>query len=368
VSVPRPIRTVAVVTATSSREADGIRDHTDRLIESLRSDGVTVHVLERPISAWGARLRRVDVTGRMRLRDLDAIVVQYNPFWYGRRGFAPGLALALLGLALRAPQAVRSLLVHENYIDARDWRTTAMSAWQRVQLMALQALAHVSFGTIGEWTRLLRRDWPFRPAHHLPVGSNFPDRRDARAAGRAELGVADDEIVLGVFGLSHAGRLEDHVRAAVRAVAATGRRVVLVNLGSGERGTERLDDRAEIRSPGFLDDQQVPQLVAATDVFLAGYEDGVSTRRTTVMAALQHGVPVVGTSGHLTDAVLAEASDAIRLTPVGDPDAFARAVSALAADPAERARLGAAGRRLYETTFDWPRISHRLLDVLVDAR
>ena len=80
--------------------------------------------------------------------------------------------------------------------------------------------------------------------------------------------------------------------------------------------------------------------------------DGVSTRRGSVMAALQHGVAVIGTAGPLTDPVLRAAGAAIRLTEVGEPERFAAAAAALAADPAGRAALGAAGRDLYAREFD----------------
>jgi glycosyltransferase involved in cell wall biosynthesis len=368
VTARRPIRTIAVVMAASDRQADGIRDHTERLVASLRRSGTTVHVLVRPHATWATRLTRADAGAPLRLRELDAIVVQYNPFWYGRRGFAPGLPVALLGLAIRARTATLGLIVHENYIDARDWRTFAMSAWQRLQLLALQALSDVSFGTIVEYTRLLRRSWPCRPAHHLPVGSNFPDGRGARAAGRERLGARDGTFVCAVFGLAHPGRLEGHVMAAVDAVAATGRDVILINLGSGEARAEKRASGAEIRSLGFLADTEITGLIAASDIFLASYADGVSTRRGTVMVALQHGVAVVGTEGHLTDAMLRNAREALRLTPVDDTAAFAAAVRELATDATERSRLGAAGRALYESAFDWSRIAERLLTLLAEPR
>jgi glycosyltransferase involved in cell wall biosynthesis len=369
VSAPRRrIRTIAVVIAVRPSQADGIRDHTERLVESLRRGGATVHVLARPARPWTLRLLRTDPGTGLALRDLDAVVVQYNPFWYGRRGFAPGLPLTLLGLRLRARRATLALLVHENYIDVRDWRTALMGSWQWLQLLGLQAISHVGFGTITRWTECLRRSWPLRPAHHLPVGSNFPDGRAGRAAGRDRVGADDAALVLAVFGLSHPGRLEDHIVAAARAVAGTGRRVILVNLGSGAAGREPIADGVEVLSPGYVEPDEVTELLAATDLFLAAYADGVSTRRGTVMAALQHGLPVVGTEGHLTDTVLREARDALRLTPVGDPEQFAAAVKALAEDPAERRRLGDAGRRLYEEHFDWPRISDRLVTLMEAAR
>jgi glycosyltransferase involved in cell wall biosynthesis len=85
------------------------------------------------------------------------------------------------------------------------------------------------------------------------------------------------------------------------------------------------------------------------------------------MAAMQHGVAVVATDGHLTDDVLRREKAALALIPVAEPAAFAEEVRRLSADDAERARRGEAGRALYLASFDWPVTIARLRDLLVEA-
>ena len=104
--------------------------------------------------------------------------------------------------------------------------------------------------------------------------------------------------------------------------------------------------------------------LAAADLFVAPFVDGVSTRRTTLMAALQHGLPVVGTDGRLTDDVLRRAGDALTLVPADDPRRLAAAVRWLGGDADQRLARGAAGRELYEDSFDWPVISATLVAAL----
>jgi glycosyltransferase involved in cell wall biosynthesis len=89
-------------------------------------------------------------------------------------------------------------------------------------------------------------------------------------------------------------------------------------------------------------------------VFVAPFVDGVSTRRTTLMAALQHGVAVVGTDGRLTDDILRASREALTLAPVGDRHQLEDAVRRLADDPGLRRSRGAAGRELYTSSFAWP--------------
>jgi glycosyltransferase involved in cell wall biosynthesis len=135
---------------------------------------------------------------------------------------------------------------------------------------------------------------------------------------------------------------------------------LLILLGAGARPVPL--DGVHTQRPGELPPAELASLVAAADLFLAPLVDGVSTRRTSVMTALQHEVAVVGTDGPLTDSVLR--GDALELTPVGDVDAFASAAERLAVDPERRAQLAAAGRSLYERDFDWPVLARELAAIL----
>jgi glycosyltransferase involved in cell wall biosynthesis len=296
----------------------------------------------------------------------DVLVVQYNPFIYGQWGFAPWFAAELLRVRGRRPPVRVALMVHEPYVPMTGWKWTLMGLWQRVQLHALRSVSDVVFTSIEAWTDLLRRAWPRRPTYHLPVASNLPDRRNACAETRSRLGVAEDEVVLGALGTGHPSRLLDYIVSAVNAVARTQGRAVLLHLGAGSPRLPGLDQRVELHRPGELPEDVIAAYLAAADLFLAPFIDGVSTRRTSVMSALQHGLAVLGTDGQLTDTLLRD-SAALRLTPEGRPDLFAEAALKLASHEDERRELGAAGRALYESRFDWPVLAGRSLDLVEES-
>jgi glycosyltransferase involved in cell wall biosynthesis len=92
--------------------------------------------------------------------------------------------------------------------------------------------------------------------------------------------------------------------------------------------------------------------------------DGLSTRRSTLISALAHRLPVVGLRGRNTDQVLLDAADALVLTPVGDPAAFTLAAVELSKQPERMREIGEAGRRLYEDRFDWPVAAARIAEAL----
>ncbi len=351
---------VGVVIARSRPGADGIRDYACLLVRTLKDSGLSAALFEWPDRA--PRKINCRVRGDSSFADVsaaDVLVLQYNPFSFGRWGFAPGLPLFLARLR-RGPHPPRIVVMfHELYVDVHDLSSALMGSWQRAQLLAVQATADIHLCSIQRWTERLRTTALGRPVHHMPVASNLPDARADREPTRQQLGADAGTLVLSCIGLRHPHRLEEHVLASARLGATAARSVLLVNLGPGERSTVRLAQNVSLCSTGFLHEYELAKRIAASDFFLAPLVDGVSTRRTSVMAALQHGVPVIGTVGHLTDDVLLGAPGIV-LVELGCADGFAHTVARLARDPTRRAKMGAEARGLYEREFDWPVLAERL--------
>jgi glycosyltransferase involved in cell wall biosynthesis len=116
---------------------------------------------------------------------------------------------------------------------------------------------------------------------------------------------------------------------------------------------------------GALPAEDVSSHLAAMDLHLTPFIDGVSTRRGSFMAGLQHGVPSVTTLGVHSDHVLRGASgDAFAASPAGDAAAFAARSAALAGDEELRAAMRPAARRLYDEEFAFDRASARLMAML----
>jgi glycosyltransferase involved in cell wall biosynthesis len=364
----RPFVRLALCCNESLDGVDGIRDYTFRMVEALGEiEAVAADLYVRTSEGrWavidGETGDRGDEGAFQGLTGYDVVVVQYNPFMYGRWGFAPWLPVALGRLRSKSAGVRVALMVHEPYVPMVNWRWTLMGLWQCCQLAAALWESHLAFVSIDPWARSLRK-LPFaRPTFHLPVGSNLPDMRAARNAQRMQLNADDDTVVIATFTTGIPGRLVSHVAAAIDEVARTGQKVLVLNLGAGAPRLEgAIVEPVELIEPGRLPSEEVASNLAASDLFLAPFIDGVSTRRTTVMAALQHGVPVVGTSGFLTDGIFRDAADHLRLVPVESPHAFSAAAVHLALNPVERVALGTAGRELYERSFDWPVIAKELL-------
>lgn len=360
--------TIAIVCSAGTGGVNGIRDHSLRLVEALRkTDSLKVDLFLQSRTGGWIRFREQGVTeeaGPGRLpADLDAYdtaILQYNPFLLARRGFAPWLIPAMLRLRGRVTLA---LIVHERWPPPRNWRWMLMGAWQRLQLMGARWCANVMLVTIEDWTKRMGRALPHRPTHHLPVGSNLPDMRSKRDESRRQLGAQPQDIVLACL-LSDRPEYDTRaVSAAASAIADSGA-VMLLRLGATAPPLGSLDRRIFELAPGCLQDSELARLLAASDIFLAPYADGATTRRGSLMAGLQHGLPVVTTVGPRTDGMLRDASDAMCLVPVGARQRFVEATQALASDRDRRLSLGSSARALYEREFAWDVLATELLQAL----
>jgi glycosyltransferase involved in cell wall biosynthesis len=366
------VRRICIVCGERVGETDAIAQYSIRLGRALNDDAFVIADVHLRQSDGGWRVVPAQgsddqIPGRSSLAGLiegyGVVVIEYNPFGFGRWGFAPWLPAELARVRARRRRPRVALMVHEPYVPMTGGRQALMAVWQHAQLDALRALSDVVFTSIEAWAELFRHKRPRRATYHLPVPSNLPNRREARFETRARLGVTEDEVVVSAFGTDHPSRLLGHIVSAANAVVRLRDKLLLLNLGSGAPTLDGLDDRVKVIRPGELPERELAEFLSAADLFLAPFVDGVSTRRSTMMSALQHGVAVVGTNGPLTDALLQE-SAALRLTPVHRPDLFARAAVELADRPDERSTLGGAGSVLYQSRFDWPVLADELLGSL----
>jgi glycosyltransferase involved in cell wall biosynthesis len=193
------------------------------------------------------------------------------------------------------------------------------------------------------------------------------------AAARAELGVADDEVVALLFGqlrpdkgigdLAAAAALVPGVHVVVAGEEVGGLAGAAVALAD-----PRLAGRVSVRK-GFLELPEVAELFAAADVAVVPYR--VASQSGVLLLAYGFARPVVAYPvGGLAEAVVDGETGWLCARP--DAGALADALRAVvAAGPDERARRGAAGRRLAAERWSWEAIARAtaaVYDALSSAR
>lgn len=185
--------------------------------------------------------------------------------------------------------------------------------------------------------------------------------RPADSAVRRALGGEDGRPLVGmVSGLrvmkGHRVVIEAAARLAARGVRP---RIVFIGRGAHEAPLRQAIAKAgldgQVTIGGFARD--LPAVMAALDVglYVPLESDGMSR---VVFEYLAAGRPLIAARVGVVAEVLTDAHAA--LVPAGDPDALATALTALLDDPARRARLGEAGRRLLVERYSGARLAAAL--------
>lgn len=369
-----------IISAALPPQLDGIGDYTARIAAEI-SGKYAVTVLTNhghPVARISgveidqsfsiARPRTLSrVVTSVKQNEPNWVLLQYNPFSFGRWGFNLHLPLVMRAIG-RSGKTKVALMVHEPFVPLSTWKFAIMSVWQRWQLWMLGTCADVLFFSIEPWVYRFQKWFPSKPLVHLPVGSNILRISLDRAGARARLNIKDNATVLGLFGTLQASRMIECIRGAAEAAGAQPPPMQLLYIGPNAEAAKAFFPNTPLLAEGPLDEDEVSRRFAAMDIYLAPYIDGISTRRTTLMTGLQHGVATVGTRGFLTDnMLLEEAGAAFLLADVDRPDEFNRCVLRLISDAALRAKIGAQGQRLYHEHFHWDRIAAKLTAALTGS-
>jgi glycosyltransferase involved in cell wall biosynthesis len=376
--------TWAIVTGEYPPQAGGVSDYTRLVARGLAAAGEKVCVwsaacAEPTPDDPGVTVRRLPghfgPSALFRLnRELNELrppvrlLVQYVPHAFGWK--AMNLPFCLW-LRTRRREEVW-IMFHEVSFPLgpqQRWkhnllgRITRLMAW-----LAAQAADRI-FVSIPAWARVLRQLAPQAPpAHWLPVPSNLPTRADPEAVALARRQTAPDpdSMVIGHFGTFGA-----HVTPVLREVIVRvlnrdrHRRALLLGRGSEvfaadlERAEPSLAGR--LTAPGSLSAEKVVAHLAACDVLLQPYLDGVSSRRGSFMAGLALGLPIVTTDGEFTEPLWRK-TPAILLAEATDVVGLVRATDGILSDGDRRAALGKEAARLYRERFGAERVVAALLD------
>ena len=205
-----------------------------------------------------------------------------------------------------------------------------------------------------------RKSSPRQRVVMIPNGSDLEVFHPRLRRVGALPGFGPDDFLAGFTGAHGPANGLDALLAVARELRRRGdRRVKLVFIGDGK---EKARLEAQARSEGLeacrffppIPKADLGAVTASLDCGLMvlrnlpAFHDGTSPNKFFDYAAA--GIPVVNNyPGWL--AGLIEAQGAGVVVPPDDPVAFADALQALAAEPARRARLGAAARRLAEERF-----------------
>ncbi|MBN1994229.1 MAG: glycosyltransferase family 4 protein [Anaerolineae bacterium] len=216
---------------------------------------------------------------------------------------------------------------------------------------------------------------------HIPLGSNVEPQPPAdfdRPAWRKKYQITAETLLLAYFGFLNQSKGGEELIEALALLRQQGIDARLLLIG-GEMGhadptnaayaqkVQTLIDRhclaGFIYRTGYVGLPEVSANLLAADVVVMPYRDGVSFRRTTLIAALRHGCPVVSTFP--TDASLVpeiKPGENMLLVQPRNARALAGIISPLAQDHVLRQKLSQ-GVKVLGGLFEWNNIARHTTEL-----
>jgi len=207
----------------------------------------------------------------------------------------------------------------------------------------------------------------------IPIGSNVRDELPPdfdRSAWRAKIGVSAGDLLISYFGFLNESKGGLVLVEALKCLVDAGTPAHLVMIG-GRAGASDPTNHAyagrvdamiaktglteRVTWTGFVDNTTLSCYFHSSELTALPYLDGVSLRRGTLMAALEHGMPIVTTE---TQTHAPELDGVVHTVAAGDPAALADGIRLLWEDQRYRWAL-AESARLASRHFHWDDIASR---------
>jgi glycosyltransferase involved in cell wall biosynthesis len=376
-----------ILTCEYPPDCGGVGDYTAQVAAALAAvgDTVTVFCPPRPahlssdsgpsvVTHAGVEVVVLDdVYGRLGRRAIDerldagpagipsTILVQYVPTGFGLRGANIPWCRWLLERSRKPGTDVR-VMFHEPYFEF-TWRPilqNALALAERVMAKMLLRAASRVYVSTDAWRRYLAPHMPGRQPPGLvtlPIPSAIPrcHREPEIAIRRTQLLGGSSTRLVGHFG-TFGSEVAPMLSAALTRLLNDDSTISAVCVGSGSDEFVRSMAgsspavRERILGAGRVSAPEAALTLSACDLLLQPYPDGVTTRRTSIMAGLMNARPIVTTTGHLTEPVWAD-TGAVALAAARDTESFVAAASALLARDDDRAALAARGEKAYRELF-----------------
>jgi glycosyltransferase involved in cell wall biosynthesis len=298
------------------------------------------------------------------LAERNAIVRQskrFNPDIINAHWIIPqGVVVALARKALRVPIV---LTIHGG--DVFSFNNPLAKRLKRFALRAAKRVVVNSSATRAKTGEILASV----DVATIPMGvtlASFPGRKDAAKGPLKVLFVGRLSEEKGVQDLLTAlGSLRDHGIAFEARIAGSGPQEAELKARAAS-----LDLDSKVSFLGWVNRADVPALYSWADVFvgpsITSSSGWIEALGVVFIEASASGLPVVTTdSGGMRDVVIDGTTGFI--VPEQSPPAIAEALEKLAADPALRAKLGAAGLAHVTATFSWDVIAARYVETFRDA-
>jgi len=251
---------------------------------------------------------------KLRKIKFDQLFLQYVPHLYGRAGINLGVMILLLYLKVFTKIKIE-IMYHELFYPIQFNPKALILHFIHQKMLFISILAgNQYFCSCHKVKSILERQFFFRKKRMslLPISSTVdnPSLNNTEIENlRLDLGIKSDDLVIGSLGNFHPSKnypLIFEVLAQLERQNKRSFKFIFVGVTKNEilqninESLHYLLDKI-ILAQGKLDDYQVRLNMELMDIFIGYFSDGVSLRRSSIIAAMQSGLRVVTTKSKWTD-------------------------------------------------------------------
>lgn len=350
-----------------------VRRLASELSKDMKVDIITSPAKESPHKRINENLLVYCTTGQWNILDFIKILnlikeknyefinLQYAPHMYGWNGVNFSLFLFYLWCFFKKVYIVTYCHEIALPLSLKYWRWIPFSIFNRVMYIFIVFFSKKVGLSVQRWKDIsskvffwLKEEFLFIPVYSNLKALNLSEKE--KSGIRKNLNIAENEIVLFYMGGLHPSKLIYYVLDTVDYLSKRQHKLKLLCAGFE---TERLFAftkykysylKDKIILTGSIPEKDLAQLLSISDIYLCPYSDGISAHRTSAMAGLEAGLPVVTTYGKNTDAIFLDNNRALAL--VKNKKQFLETTEKLAKDNALREQMGHKGQILYNENFD----------------
>lgn len=327
------------------------------------------------IKEW--RVKEVITALRKVENNRDWLCFQYVPQMYGQRGICwqVGDILFALKKEFRYKIAVTFHEIISSWgIGLKD---IFLASITRLQAKRILSVIDLAITTCARYKDILQYLSSYNlPVAVIPIGSNI----EPILITPEELLVLRRQIfpegskILGYFGRLSPFRNLPFALQALKRARQQGLDAWLYLIGNLESSNSRLfkelmqsADKLGVKPyivvSGELSEEDLSKQLKIVDVFIFPQRDGISTRNTTLMAALAHGLPIVSfkpQAGNFDNFHIPCA----KFVDIGNKEGFIEAAVECLKKSGDLSRIASLNSDYYYQHFSWPIIAKRYLEAL----
>jgi len=334
---------------------DAVEEYCQYLGKALAAEGISLEL---------SRVRWIETGWRKALRELrertmetgnpEWFLLQYTALAWSRRGFS--LRVMRVIRALKRSGARCAVVFHdaEAYYGSRlvDRIRRAVQIHTMRQALRLADLAVLTIPPdVIPWVPRGAQNGVF-----IPVGANLPAPETAWKQAKEH---RNDPPIVAIFSLSGDGVRGEEVKVIAEALSYATKQigklqaVVLgrnADIGGKELAEKLAGTSVKVTMHGFLPAEQIVRVLGSCDVLLFA-RGPLSTRRSSAMAAISCGLPVVAQEGWETAAPITEAG--VVLVRRETKEGFGPALLRVLSDESYRALLAERSKQAHQRYFSW---------------